>query len=480
MFLAANNTVGASVNLIALFAGDTLKLPSLFSFSLGNSIREMWKAGVYPLALMILCFSGMWPYVKALMMLACWLAPPQKLALRHRKRIMHWLDILGKWSLVDAYVLVLMMVAFRFHIVTPSGKSYFPDQFIQADVIVYPGFGIHGFLIAAILQLVITHWIIYYDRRAAKAAQTEEDTFLDANSPRNSAPPVLSEIAEPSAAESKDGLVQRVVSESLHEHEDPVAQVNVTKLAKFVMTVTLACSFFMTAVGVFIDSFRFEFKGAAGFALGNAATHSYSVVSVADTLLQPDAGVIFLWTVFLLFAVVVPCAQLLTLFCLWVIPLKRSTQKRALWAVEVLRAMGAIDVFIVSIIAALYELKQFVAFIIGDKCDSINALLSRFAGGSLGGEDVCFDVKAELAPKCWVLLLAAILGVGVTFVMLEICENALENQPDEQDGQDPVSSVMNWPVTVAYGKKLYNFLVAIKFIEPVHSPNQLKRSTTLR
>jgi hypothetical protein len=30
------------------------------------------------------------------------------------------LDALGKWSLIDAYVLVLMMVAFHFHITQPG------------------------------------------------------------------------------------------------------------------------------------------------------------------------------------------------------------------------------------------------------------------------------------------------------------------------------------------------------------------------
>jgi uncharacterized paraquat-inducible protein A len=44
------------------------------SFSLGNSIADMWNAGIYPLALLIAIFSGVWPYIKLVTMLACWFA----------------------------------------------------------------------------------------------------------------------------------------------------------------------------------------------------------------------------------------------------------------------------------------------------------------------------------------------------------------------------------------------------------------------
>jgi hypothetical protein len=41
-----------------------LTLPPLFDFTLANSVRDMWNAGVYPLAVLIAVFSGGWPYLK--------------------------------------------------------------------------------------------------------------------------------------------------------------------------------------------------------------------------------------------------------------------------------------------------------------------------------------------------------------------------------------------------------------------------------
>lgn len=41
-------------------------------FTLVQSVSDMWKAGVYPLAIIIAVFSGIWPYIKLIMMMACW------------------------------------------------------------------------------------------------------------------------------------------------------------------------------------------------------------------------------------------------------------------------------------------------------------------------------------------------------------------------------------------------------------------------
>lgn len=43
-----------------------------------------------------------------------------RFAVKRRESFLMALDALGKWSLIDAYVLVLMMVAFHFHITQPG------------------------------------------------------------------------------------------------------------------------------------------------------------------------------------------------------------------------------------------------------------------------------------------------------------------------------------------------------------------------
>lgn len=66
---------------------------------------------MYPLALLVAFFSGAWPYIKLLAMLTMWFAPSAAVTLWRRGWVLKWLDVLGKWSLIDAYVMVRYFVA---------------------------------------------------------------------------------------------------------------------------------------------------------------------------------------------------------------------------------------------------------------------------------------------------------------------------------------------------------------------------------
>lgn len=56
--------------------------------------------------MIIACFSGLWPYTKLILMLLCWCLKEHILPPKRRETILVILDAAGKWSLVDAYVLV--------------------------------------------------------------------------------------------------------------------------------------------------------------------------------------------------------------------------------------------------------------------------------------------------------------------------------------------------------------------------------------
>ena len=125
LFVSANASIGASV-FAEITIGDDVSITtgSLFTFSLESTVRDMWKAGVYPLAILIAVFSGAWPYIKLVTMLVSWFAPSSVLKSNVREGLLMVLDGFGKWSLIDAFVMVLMMVAFRFHLYSaPSGIS---------------------------------------------------------------------------------------------------------------------------------------------------------------------------------------------------------------------------------------------------------------------------------------------------------------------------------------------------------------------
>jgi hypothetical protein len=127
LFVTGNTSVGASVIIKIWFEGEEIMLPPVFSFTLANSVKDMYNAKVYVLSFLIAIFSGAWPYAKLLLMLTSMMTPPFWLPVRKRETLMIWLDALGKWSMIDAYILIMMMVAFNLNLNLWEEVSYQPS-----------------------------------------------------------------------------------------------------------------------------------------------------------------------------------------------------------------------------------------------------------------------------------------------------------------------------------------------------------------
>jgi hypothetical protein len=133
------------------------------------------------------------------------------------------------------------------------------------------------------------------------------------------------------------------------------------------------------------------------------------------------------------FGVAMPLMFLCCMLVAWVIPLRLSSYRKLVVLAEVANAWNAIDVFVVSVVAALFEIQQFAEFIIGDSCDAINELLEE-KNPNPDGDNKCFDVTAGLLPKFWVLGLAA--GMMMTFGiwLLRMAQQDLSNRREKDRG----------------------------------------------
>jgi hypothetical protein len=98
-FLSGHLSLGATVNIEAEVAGEKFKIEKFFEFSMARSTVDIWKAGGRELAVLILIFSGIWPYTKLLMTLWLWFSSPSNVSISRRGSILLWLDRLAKWSM---------------------------------------------------------------------------------------------------------------------------------------------------------------------------------------------------------------------------------------------------------------------------------------------------------------------------------------------------------------------------------------------
>ena len=398
-FLSSNLSVGASVTANVSTDDFTSVLPPLFAFTLSNSVHDMWKAGVYPLSILIALCSGGWPYLKVFLMLIAWVTPVQLFSKDKRETLLMWLDALGKFSLVDAFVLVLMMVAFRFHMTLNTDD---PNA-AAGDVLVTPEWGFYGFLFATMTSLGLGHIVLAFHRHAVA-------TYTIQMGGRSES--VMTHVY----ARNVDGKMYKLRT-----------------IVKLMTVVILISSMLLLAEGARKESFQFEFKGAAGLVLGEDAKASYSLISLGQQIPKSvdnpnDFGIRWIETTYYIFALVMPFACLGVMLSLFLLPLTTDSANRLFVLAEVCNAWSALDVFVISIVAALLEIEQFASFIIGNDCDDINAILERWFDSKLKGDDVCFDVVATLAPDCAYLFSAAALSSIVNWVMIRIAHSALEER----------------------------------------------------
>ncbi len=113
VYIYSNLGVGSNVSFFYKIGSYKSPSKTVKDFTLYSSTVDMWNAQVYSLAIIVLAFSGIWPYVKIILMLICWFSKPKYLPFKHRARILETMDSIGKWSFFDGFFMVIMVVAYR-------------------------------------------------------------------------------------------------------------------------------------------------------------------------------------------------------------------------------------------------------------------------------------------------------------------------------------------------------------------------------
>lgn len=115
-------------------------------YSIVAGIRGMWAAGQYGLAALIFFFSVLFPYAKLGALGVLWYG---RFSPVRRGRLLEWLKVLGKWSMLDVFVVAVIVV------ITKSGGP------LDAE----PRVGIYVFGAAVVWSLVLS---MYVDRVASR------------------------------------------------------------------------------------------------------------------------------------------------------------------------------------------------------------------------------------------------------------------------------------------------------------------------
>lgn len=431
VFMVSNFSVGAWVDIkVSRPDGSTiLMIPAVTTFSLGKTVTDMYHAQVYTLMTLVLVFSGIWPYVKLLLMLVSWISPVSIMSFETKEWLLILLDALGKYSLVDSFVLVLMLVSFKFHIDFPG------IGFIDSYVI--PAFGFYLFLMATVLSLIIGHGVTFLHRFTKLKPTIQRSNYRQA----------------------------------LRHHEfhfiDSIGGVRFARLSplahKCWALITVTCTIFL-CIGATNKSFTFVFQGLLGDILGENRSASYSLwtlgMSLPLSVEDPKSfGVTIIQITFLFFALVMPFACLVTITILYYIPMTLRGQQIVFMLAEIANAWSAIEVFLLSVLASMLELSQFASFMVGDHCDFLKAKFFH----DLFQNQTCFSVESNVRVGVIYLCTGVAMYNLIVFMGLRLAHNALEERMlregdgegslpgnSNQESSTMISKMMRWKISSVF------------------------------
>lgn len=412
LFLSGHLNLGATVNIEAKIGGETIKVDKFFEFSMATSTIDIWKAGGEELAILILIFSCIWPYTKQLMTLALWFTPTSWVPVSRRGSVLVWLDWLAKWSMIDIFVLIISLAAFRVSVNSPTNVAFLPDDFYSLDLLVVPLWGLYANLIAQLVSQISSHFIIHYHRKIENNARDSYDEQSNDYSWRK-------------AIENSDKKVLLCTHQFGRPHRGEAEKLIVRNWVNHVLVFLAMCLIACIITGCILPSFSVEIFGLLGVAVESGqdfrdANTNHSVFTVIKLLLDEAqfldtirsyVGLVSFSLIFAFTVLVVPILQTMAILRQWFVPMTTKQQVKMTTLVEILQAWQYAEVYLIAIFVASWQLGPISSFMVNSYCGSLGDFFSEMVFyGILKNEDAqCFSVKSSIEGGFFVLTAGAIL-----------------------------------------------------------------------
>eukprot|EP00536_Pseudo-nitzschia_multiseries_P008906 jgi/Psemu1/257673/estExt_Genewise1Plus.C_2360017 len=420
LFLSGHLNLGATVNIEVIFAGDTIQIDDFFTFSIARSTVDMWKAGGIELAILILIFSGIWPYTKQMLTLALWFAPTKLLSVSKRGSALLWIDLLAKWSMIDIFVIVICIAAFRVTISSPE-VGFLPEGFYSVNLMVVPLWGLYANMTAQLVSQVSSHFIIHYHRRIVEKAMA---TLEPQDASQSAFPEEGNHTNHPLEEHSDANRILLRTRQFSRPHRDANEKLIVRDWVAPTMLVVTILSSVLVIVGCFLPSFSLEILGMIGIAVESGqkfqpAVTNNSVFSIVKLLFQEAKfldtasayiGITVLSCLFLSTVLLFPIFQSIGLLYQWFVPLGRKRRFRLTVLNEILQAWQYIEVYLIALFVASWQLGPVSEYMFNAYCGSLDGFFAQLLQYGLieEADAQCFSVQGSLEPGSLTLVVAAV------------------------------------------------------------------------
>lgn len=382
-FLSGHLNLGGSITIVLSLAGESYVADNFFEFSIASAAVEVWGAGGKEIAILVLIFSGIWPYAKQLITLTVWFLPPSVLSVSRRGSILLWLDFLAKWSFMDVFLLVLTLVGFRVSVQSPD-VAFLPNDFYGIDLLLVPMWGLYANMIAQLISQVSSHFIIHYHRKSVEVAEKSlgEDTG-------NAMAMTLTGLASDERSDDESYTISPVTREPTEEQMKSVdvdepeklrnhsfsrpdqsdhTQFTTSPWVSYAFVVLLLAVIVLAVIGSVTPVYSVENLGIVGIMVESGqrfeeAHWDFSLFKTVSKLMEQAEftgktedfiGLGVLSSLTILCVMVVPIVQSLTVAYMWFMPMTSQRRWRFLVAAETIGAWQYSEVFLATLVVTCW------------------------------------------------------------------------------------------------------------------------------
>jgi len=359
--------------------------------------------------------------------------------------------------MVDVFVMIITIVAFRVTIVSPD-YSFLPVDFYKIDLVVAPLWGLYANMTAQLVTQISSHIIIYYHRKVEAAGVT---TCLKHEESRITDPTNVTEMkyrGTDSDVESVDAPVALHESPFYRPHKGESDPLYVRSSARILVAAASIVLIVLLLLGFLLPSFSFENLGIVGIAIEfgqrfEQARRDYSIWNIARLVMEQgrflgsarDAlGHFCVVALLVASTLLVPYILIATLlFQLWY-PFCRTTRRRLDSFIEGLTAWCYVDVYLLSVIVASWQVGDISEYLVNPYCGSLDSTFAELVSYNIVDEDdaQCFRVRSLIEPAIYALVVSAVmLSLLMSFVtngyrQLEYQSGTLRRQQEGRNSTD--------------------------------------------
>lgn len=377
-FAAAHAFSSAFIEMTGHLSSQKIAVPEFYKTSVISFVLDAWNAGSSILAIALLAFSVLFSYVKQFITLVLWCIPPSKFSVKKRGYVLKWIEGTTKWSMVSAYLFTIFFASLGISIKSPENL---PEGYFSIKLKVVPLWGLCANVVAQLISHMTCHMSVFYHEKIVLEEQTALGIDLKSvdrskwiETDLSSAPLDQFEISEN-------------VSGHLFKLRGPKSgqRMKISNGVNVIVILAAFVSIFMLIIGIILPSLKVEIFGVLGLVyeasngFEEAVIH-HSILSILRLLVHDSmdlessiqtAGMIIFTIILFFSAIIIPFLLVTVLLCIWFVPMKKRFRKRLTRGVEILQSWKYLEVYIISLIFASWQLDGISSSILdSDYCAS--------------------------------------------------------------------------------------------------------------